>query len=101
MSNQITKQQVAHIALLTSMTPSPQELTQLTTAFAETLQVINQLQELNVDGVEPTHHVTGLKNVVREDRVRPDYSFTQKEALANADNTHRGFFVVPRVLERD
>lgn len=101
MSNKITKHKVADIAKLTNMSLEPQELEELTKAFVKTLEVINQLQELEVSKVDPTHHVTGIKNVTREDVVEENYSYTQQQALANTNHSHQGFFVVPRVLEKD
>lgn len=69
-------------------------------AFSETLAVIDHLHELDVQGVEPTHQVTGLENVWREDVVREECMFTQQQALANAAQTHDGFVVVPQIIEQ-
>lgn len=33
------------------------------------LDYVSQLQELNIDGIEPTAQITGLKNVWREDYI--------------------------------
>lgn len=101
MTKTITKQKVANIARLTQMSPSDEELENLTEAFAETLDVVNQLRELDVKSIEPTHQVTGLTNVMREDRVIKEFSYTQQEALANAKKIHNGYFMVPRVLEKN
>lgn len=100
MSNKINQSTVKHIADLAQIPISDNESKQLTTAFLETLKVVDELQEIDTSLVEPTHQVTGLKNVLRDDVVIKEQMFSQEEALSNAKNTHRGFFVVPKVLEK-
>jgi aspartyl/glutamyl-tRNA(Asn/Gln) amidotransferase C subunit len=61
--------------------------------------VVDQLRELDTNQTQPTHQVTGLENVWREDKVDKQKMFTQEEALENSKATHQGYFVVPRILE--
>ena len=95
----ITKKQIKHIANLANIPITSTEESKLRDAFEETLETIAELQTVNVTGIEPTHQVTGLENVLREDIVDTDAMFTQTEALANAKETHKGYFVVPRIIE--
>lgn len=95
----ITPQTVAHIAKLANIPVSKQEEQDLAKAFEETLVVVDELASLDVKNVPTTHQVTGLENVFREDEVNQEMMFTQQEALANAQQAHNGFFVVPRILE--
>ena len=96
-----TVTQVHHIAQLANIPVSDDEATDLAKDFSQTLQVIEKLKSVDVTGVEPTHQVTGLDNVMRADEVETDRSFTQKEALANASKTHNGYFVVERIIDQD
>lgn len=91
---------VHHIAQLAQIPISDKEEQSLEHAFDATLKVIDKLQELDVKNVEPTHQVTGLHNVLREDIVDESRMFTQEEALANAKQTHNGFFVVNQLIEQ-
>lgn len=100
-NNQVDSQLVKHIAQLAKMSVSQSEAQKLASAFNETLAAVNQLQEIDTSKVEPTHQVTGLENCWREDVVNSDLSFTQKEALANAKQTYQGYFVVPRIINKD
>ncbi len=100
MSQQIQPQQVAHIAQLAFISITEQEQQQFAQAFSETLKTIAGLQSVDVAGVEPTHQVTGLENVLRQDVVRPETMLSQEQALANAHNTVAGYFVVPAVLQK-
>ncbi|MBD3250748.1 MAG: Asp-tRNA(Asn)/Glu-tRNA(Gln) amidotransferase subunit GatC [Candidatus Pacebacteria bacterium] len=96
-----------HIANLANIPISDQEAGTLAKAFQETLKVVNKLQSLDVEGVEETHQVTGLSNVLREDEVDEKRMFTQGEALANAPQkngipqTHSGYFVVERIITKE
>lgn len=96
----INKQLIKHVARLANIPIQDQEAGELSQAFAETLTVVDELKQLSVDKIEPTHQVTGLSNVMREDEISEKRMFTQEEALKNAPKTHNGFFVVPRILEK-
>ncbi len=99
--SKITSKLTKHVAKLANIPISDQEAEQLADDFAETLVVVDQLQSLDVDDVEPTHQVTGLTNVLREDKIDEKKMFTQKEALANAPRQHNGYFVVDRLINKE
>lgn len=99
MKNKITTTQIKHIATLASIPISTIEEEKLRDAFEETLDVISELQSVDVTGVEPTHQVTGLENVFREDKINEKNMFSQKDALKNAKKTYNGYFVVPRIID--
>lgn len=92
---------VNHIAKLAHLPISPDQETALAAAFDQTLMVINALQDVDVTGVSPTHQVTGLTNVLREDVVDTTRMFSQEDALRNAANTHNGYIVVDQVISQD
>lgn len=95
----VTPEQVDHIAHLATIPTSAKERERLAHEFSDTLSVVAQLKSVDVSDVEPTHQVTGLENVLRNDEVRQDLCFSQAEALVNARRTHQGYFVVERILE--
>ncbi len=91
-------QLVAHIANLANIPVTKAEEEKLASGFVTTLKVVDQLMDVDTSGVEPTHQVTGLENVLREDEVDEERMFTQEEALSNASNKHDGYFVVPQLI---
>lgn len=95
----VNNTQVKHIAKLANIPVSEEESIKLAEAFTETLIVVDRLKKADASKVAITHQVTGFKNILREDVAKPDQSFTQEEALANAKSTYNGFFVVPYVLQ--
>jgi aspartyl-tRNA(Asn)/glutamyl-tRNA(Gln) amidotransferase subunit C len=94
-----TVSDVTAIAKLANIPVSESEKQKLAEGFTTTMKVVDELTQVNVTGVEPTHQVTGLENVFREDEIDVERQFSQDEALANAPRTHNGFFVVNRVIE--
>lgn len=96
----IDRQLTKHVAKLANIPITETEAEELASAFSETLIVVDELQKLAVDNTEPTHQVTGLTNVTRDDVVDKEKMFTQEQALANASKTYQGFFVVPRILKK-
>lgn len=95
----VTPQIVDHIAKLANIPVTQEEKKTLSDGFTKTMEVVDHLSELNTSSIEPTHQVTGLVNVLRDDVVDQARMFTQKQALSNAKKTHNGFFVVEQILE--
>ncbi len=93
----ITQDQVKHVAKLASLQLSSEELAQLTKQLGETISYVEQLDEVDTDGMDSTSQVTGLKNITREDEI--GISLTQDEALQNTGSSVKGYFKVPAVLE--
>ncbi len=100
MSKTISSDQVKHIATLANIPISSAEEDAFAEAFTETLEVVDGLKKVDTKNVEPTHQVTGLENVLRQDEVHSETMFTQKQAIANASQTYKGYFVVPQVIEK-
>lgn len=95
-----TPQIVHYIAQLANVPVTSAEETTLGEAFSDTIDVVAKMAELDTATVQPTHQVTGLENVMREDVIDETRMFTQEQALANAAKTYAGFFVVPQVIEQ-
>jgi aspartyl-tRNA(Asn)/glutamyl-tRNA(Gln) amidotransferase subunit C len=90
---------IDHISKLANIPVSPQEKSKLAQGFNSVIEIVNKLFKLDVKKVEPTHQVTGLYNIFREDEIDENKMFSQTEALQNANNTHEGYFVVSQILE--
>ena len=75
----ITKSDVEKTARLAKLEFSEDEKEKFTHQLSEIVSYVEKLNELNTENVEPTYHVLGIKNVLREDKVEP--WLTQKEAV--------------------
>ena len=101
MSHKITNDTVSHVSQLANIPITEDETTSFAQAFEETLDVIENLTELDTSNTESTHQVTGLENIFREDEVNPETMFSQDQALANTTQTHEGYFLVDRIIDND
>lgn len=96
--NTFTPADVAHIATLSNIPISPAEEEKLAAGFTTTIAVVDTLQTVDTSTVEPTHQVTGLENIFREDQVTEDTMFTQEEATQGAARTYQGYIVVDQLI---
>jgi aspartyl-tRNA(Asn)/glutamyl-tRNA(Gln) amidotransferase subunit C len=92
----LTREDVAKVALLARLRLSDDELDRMTEQLGQIVGYVEQLQELNTDGVEPMAHGVELSNVFRNDRLRP--SLPRDQALANAPKRDEECYRVPAVL---
>ena len=93
----ISKKDVHYVAGLARIHLKDEEIERLTTDLEKILHYINKLDTLDVSDVQPTSHVYPLKNVQREDKIRP--SLTQQEALKISVEQLEGSFKVPKIIE--
>ena len=76
----ITKKEVQHIAGLARVGLSEKEVEKYARDLSSILGWVEQLKEVDVAGVEPTAHITGLENVAREDKAR---EFSDKNKITD------------------
>ncbi|EGO65562.1 Asp-tRNA(Asn)/Glu-tRNA(Gln) amidotransferase subunit GatC [Acetonema longum] len=93
----ITPKDVEHVALLSRLELDQQETGKFTGQLNAILEYVEVLKKVDTDGVEPTAHVLPLKNVLRQDAVRP--SLPRDLALSNAPEQEDGYFKVPKIME--
>ena len=65
--------------------------------LSEILKYVEQLQNADVEGLEPTSQVTGLKNVMAEDQI-VDYGVTPDDLLKIAPATEGRHVKVKRMI---
>ena len=93
----VSSDQVRHIAALARIQMSDDELARLEPELNNILGWIEQLAEVNTDGVEPLTAVIDQKLRLREDAVTD--GDCRDGVLANAPEAQHGFFAVPKVIE--
>jgi aspartyl-tRNA(Asn)/glutamyl-tRNA(Gln) amidotransferase subunit C len=94
---QISRDDVLHLAQLSSLQLSDDEVTDLQTDIGNILNYVEQLSELDTHGVEPTYQVTDLSNVWRNDTVI-DYGISRESLLSLAPAQSSNQVKVPKVL---
>ena len=93
----ITTDDVRHLAQLSNLQLSDDEVDNLRGDLENILGYIEQLGELDTTGVEPTYQVTGLENVWRDDTVQ-DGGVSREQLLALAPEQADHSVKVPKVL---
>jgi len=90
-------EQVRHIAKLARIQMSEEELERLLPELNNILGWVEQLGEVNTDGIEPLTAVIDQKLRLRDDVVNDGNK--REDVLANAPDAEHGFFAVPKVIE--
>ena len=93
----VSTDQVRHIAKLARIAMSDEEIERLAPELNNILGWVEQLGEVNTDGVEPLTAVINQKLRLRDDVVTDGN--IRDEILANAPEAQHGFFAVPKVIE--
>ena len=92
----ITKKDVLHIAKLSKLEFSDEEIEKFTTEMSTIVEYVNTLQGVDTSDVEDQTTVLPL-NDLRADEVEP--SLSQEDAIKNAPKKRTGGFSVPQVVE--
>jgi len=77
----LSKDEVKHIAGLARVGLDEKEIKKFSETLSSILDWVEQLKEVDISGVEPTAHITGLENVAREDVARDSLDKTEIIAL--------------------
>ncbi|WP_153394218.1 Asp-tRNA(Asn)/Glu-tRNA(Gln) amidotransferase subunit GatC [Ornithinicoccus halotolerans] len=95
----ITRDDVAHVAMLARISLSEDELDRLAGQLDQIVDWVGQVNQVAAADVPPMSHPLPLTNVTRPDEVRP--ALTAEQALAGAPEAEQQRFAVPRILDED
>jgi aspartyl-tRNA(Asn)/glutamyl-tRNA(Gln) amidotransferase subunit C len=92
----LSRQDVEKVSLLARLQLTPEELDRMTEQLGAIVGYVEQLNELDVSGVEPMAHAVPTSNVFRTDEVRS--SVDRAKILSNAPKADGECYLVPAVL---
>lgn len=95
----LTREEVEHVAWLARLQLSEEEIEAFREQLSAILEYARMLEEIDLSEVPPTATVLPMRNVMREDEVRP--SLPQDVVLANAPDAKDGYFRVRAVLPEE
>ena len=95
----VTPEDVRHVAKLARLAVDDARLPAIAGQLEPILHYIEQLNAVDVSGVEPMAHAVPLHNVLRDDTPGP--ALPLEQTLQNAPETDGPFFKVPKVLGGD
>jgi aspartyl-tRNA(Asn)/glutamyl-tRNA(Gln) amidotransferase subunit C len=95
----ITQEQVRHVARLSRLRLSDEEVATFTRHLGAILDYVRRLEELDLTDVQPLAHPTDLLNALRPDV--PAEPMPVDQALHNAPDKAPPFFKVPQVFGQE
>lgn len=96
MSEELTTDDVRHIAALTRLGLSNDEVEMMRGQLSSILHVFESLQQIDTEGVEPTDHTTKVLTVLRDDVAHE--SLKREQILNNAPDSEAGYVRVRPIL---
>jgi aspartyl-tRNA(Asn)/glutamyl-tRNA(Gln) amidotransferase subunit C len=94
---QLTRDDVIHLAALAKLELTDSEIERFTGDISRILDYVEQLQAVDISGLEPTSQVTGLLDVERIDEIRT-YGYEARSLLDNVPEVEANQIKVRRVL---
>lgn len=95
--SKLTREDVLKLARLARLQLTDDEVAEYSNELSNILEYVEQLDNVDVSGLEPTNQVTGLKNVTRQDEVR-DYGYQPEDLLKNVPAVEANQIKTKRVL---
>ncbi len=92
----LSQQEVEKVADLARLQVSDSEKEQLSHHLSNILTYMEELNQVDTEGVNPMASVVSQANVLREDEVRE--SVSQEKAVGNAPAAKDGLFQVPKII---
>jgi aspartyl-tRNA(Asn)/glutamyl-tRNA(Gln) amidotransferase subunit C len=89
----LDREQVLHVAKLARLRLTDDEVDRMAGELSQILEHVETMNELDLEGIEPTSHVVDLTNVLREDVPRD--GLDKETALEQAPDAADGGFRVP------
>ena len=93
---ELSKEDVIKIAILSKLEFNDDEIESFRSDLSEILNYMNELNELDTEGISPLFNVLDLDDVTRKDEVRD--SLKQEEVLKNAPDKDENFIIVPKII---
>lgn len=94
---QLTRDDVLKLARLARIDLTDDEVTEFSNEFTAILGYVEQLQAVDIEGLEPTSQVTGLTNVTRKDEVK-NYGYKTEDLRANVPHMQEDLLKMPRMI---
>ncbi len=88
---------IEQVSMLARLELSEEEKEIFSKQLSSIIEYIDKLNELDTTNVDPTAHVLPIRNVFREDELRP--SLPKDKALQNAPHKTDDFYRVPKIID--
>jgi aspartyl-tRNA(Asn)/glutamyl-tRNA(Gln) amidotransferase subunit C len=96
--SQLTQDDVKHIAKLSKLHLSNEELGRFSKQLSEVVSHISELNKVETSSTDPTTQTTGLVNKYNSDETSVENCLNQEQSLSGVDDSHNGYFVTSATL---
>lgn len=93
----LSREDILKLAQLARLELSDAEVEEYVKEISEILQYVEQLDDIDVDGLQPTNQVTGLTDVTREDEIK-GYGYKPEDLLKNVPAVQDNQIKVKRMI---
>lgn len=93
----VEKKQVKHVASLAKLSFDDKTLTKLSGQMQDIMNMIDELSEVDTQGVKPTTHISRQETAFREDK--PQQGESRDELLKNVPEQKDGLIKVPSIID--
>jgi aspartyl-tRNA(Asn)/glutamyl-tRNA(Gln) amidotransferase subunit C len=90
---------IIKVANLARLDLTEKEVAEFGPQLTQILKHIDQLNQIDVEGIEPTAHAAAVFDVYREDEEQPERTLSQEDVLGNAPATAHEQIKMPKVIE--
>ncbi len=98
MQQKISLVELQHLSKLARLKLTSLEEQTYLPQIESVLEYMDILNETDTTSIEPLTQITGLKNITRNDEIKP--SLDRSNALSSASKTTNGFVVVPNTIKK-
>ena len=98
MKRTLQKEEIKHLGNLSGIPLTDEEIKTYQKQLSETLDYMENINELRTENTPPTSNVSNLDNVFFHDGGENKRGLSQNEALSNAKQKKDGQFQVKRIL---
>ena len=95
----LSEKDILHVAKLSKLTLTKEEIVRYQKQLSEVVGYVEELNEIETEGVEPTSQTTGLEDVLRDDEIKIEDCLTSEEALSGTDKAVNSYFATGPLLE--
>lgn len=97
-NNKVSEEEVRHIAELARIELNDAEVNKFVKEISDILGYVEQLGEVDTEGVEPISQVTGKVNVFREDEAKDADEETKNIMAKNYPDSQDGYVRVKQIM---
>lgn len=94
----LTKEEVLHLAKLSKLELTTEEIEKLIGQLEETLSFINNLNELETENIKPTYQTVNLKNIFFNDGENNQRQLDHGEVFMNTRRKKNNYFSVKKIF---